>query len=838
MTKCLIISNGPVPTPEHTKVEGGGLRCWGLAKGLKANDPELDITVAYSEEYKKEKFTSNFENIKIATWQISEIEALVRDFDTVIVSYCMGELSEKTAEAVRTNQQLILDCYVPIYVEVSARNSEDIDREYHAFHHDAGRWGRVLKRGDLFLCASEAQKRYYMGVLSGLGRINPVTYGTELIKIVPYGIYEEEPKVNEKPISKMLGKEKSTHKKILWFGGIYPWFNLSNLIDAVEMTNKEIPTKLVIVGAKNPFNTHPDFVRAYEELIEYVEADPSRKENVVFQDWVKYDDRADWYLDSDLVVVINKIGDENELAWRTRVVDYIWADLPIITNGGDPLGEILLSNKAAIKLGSLSSKAISESLVDALKDEKTLQSVKGNLEKIRPQFYWSEVTKGLVKDINQHAQALDLQTQGMYQHRTLSGSRIRRVASKAKMIPAYTRKYGAYNTYHVLRTKVKNKLLGATGKKRTKPGVVMIAHQLDMSGAPYVFMDLAESIVQQSKDIPVEFHTFNPAEKDNLVRLNKMGIKPDIHISKDVAIPFVDGDTIVLNTVAHSSVLKNSLYQALDRGSIKKLAWFIHEDEPELIFPPHEIKQLQELLKKDKVVMFIAAKKTLKNYQEAFKNTTNIRMQPYKYVIPNEFQKVRDEKDFDTLKFILPGTVGDGRKGQLPIFYALSNFYKEYYTKYPEKYRDFELMFVGISDDFASRQILKHADKLLGKKFKHIGRVSHKRSFELIMKSNVTICYSLRECLPLFVFEGMAAGHPLLRNDSSGIDEQLFEGKNGFQLESEDFNQVVETFERVLNKEKTTNKTLAKMSAYSNKVALDQANHSYKPMVDEIVKEL
>lgn len=838
MTKCLIISNGPVPTPEHTKVEGGGLRCWGLAKGLKANDPDLDITIAYNEEYKKEKFTKNFENINIVTWRLAEIEALVHDYDTVIISYCMGELSEKTADAVRTNQQLILDCYVPIYVEVSARNSEDIDREYHAFHHDASRWGRVLQRGDLFLCASEPQKRYYMGVLSGLGRINPVTYGKELIKIVPYGIYEDEPKVNEKPISKLLGKDKASHKKILWFGGIYPWFNLSNLIDAVEMTNKEIPTKLVIVGAKNPFNTHPDFVKAYEDLIEYVEADPSRKDNVVFQDWVKYDDRADWYLDSDLVVVINKIGDENELAWRTRVVDYIWADLPIITNGGDPLGEILLDSNAAIKLGSLSSKAISESLINALKDDKTLQTVKGNLEKIRPQFYWNEVTKDLVKDINTHAMAPDLQTQGMYQYRVPGGSRVRRIASKAKMVPAYTRKYGAYNTYHVLRTKVKNKLKGTTGRERTKPGVVMIAHQLDMSGAPYVFMDLAETIVQQTQNVPIEFHTFNPAEKDNLVRLNKMGIKPDIHISRDVVIPFVDGDTVVLNTVAHSPALKSSIYQALDSGKIKRLAWFIHEDEPELIFPPHEIKQLQELLKKDKVVMFIAAKKTLENYQEAFKNTSNIRMQPYKYVIPKEFQKVRDAKDFDTLKFILPGTVGDGRKGQLPVFYALANFYKQYYVENPDSYRNFELTFVGISDDFASRQILNHADKLLGKKFKHFGRVSHQRSFELIMKSNVTICYSLRECLPLFVFEGMAAGHPLLRNDSSGIDEQLFENKNGYQLDSADFNQIVETFERILNKEKTSNQTLAKMSAYSNKVALDQAKHSYKPMVDEITRGL
>ena len=65
--------------------------------------------------------------------------------------------------------------------------------------------------------------------------------------------------------------------------------------------------------------------------------------------------------------------------------------------------------------------------------------------------------------------------------------------------------------------------------------------------------------------------------------------------------------------------------------------------------------------------------------------------------------------------------------------------------------------------------------------------------------ANITICYSLMEALPLFVFEGMLAGHPVLRNDSSGMEEQLEDGKNGFYLDTNDFDQVVATIERVTN---------------------------------------
>ncbi len=267
--RCIVLSQGPVPTPEHTKVEGGGLRCWGLAKGIAANNPDISVTVAYYEDYKKDdQFTDEYEGIHVATWNLDNLADLIAGNDSVIVSYCMSELSVRTADLVAPDQQLILDCYVPIYIEVSARNAADLDNEYRNFHVDVGRWGHVLRRGDLFLCASEAQLAYYKGVLSALGRINPVTYHDEMILIVPYGIYRDVPKVTEKPITKLLKNKKS--KKILWFGGIYPWFDIRVLIDAVAALNRDLDTTLMIVGAKNPFNTHPDFVRKYEELVKYV----------------------------------------------------------------------------------------------------------------------------------------------------------------------------------------------------------------------------------------------------------------------------------------------------------------------------------------------------------------------------------------------------------------------------------------------------------------------------------------------------------------------------------------------------------------------------------------
>lgn len=835
MKKCLIISNGPVPTPEHSKVEGGGLRCWGLAKGIAANSQEVEVSVAYQDSYKKDNFTNKFESINIVTWKLEDVSDLIQDYETIIVSYCMGELSNKVSEDIRPDQQLILDCYVPIYVEVSARDTNDIDREYSTFSSDVGRWAEVLSRGDLFLCASEPQRMYYRGVLSAVGRINPVTYNEDLLLVVPYGIYREEPVSKEKPITKIIGVQKVQPKKILWFGGIYPWFDLRNLVDAVKILNKDFPAKLIIVGAKNPFNDHPDFTRPYDELMEHINSDPESKKQVVTQDWVEFEKRADWYLDSDLVVVINKTGQENDLAWRTRLVDFLWADLPILTNGGDPLSNILFDNDAAFKLEGLTAESIAASLDKTLSND--LTKTQSNLKQLKKQFYWDSITTSLTNAIESHQQAADLKMYGDFKTNSLTSNspngpnKMKKAYSKVKMIPAYARKYGIRTTYFTLRTTFINQVRKTPFAAKREPKVIMIAHQLDLSGAPYVFVDLAREILQKITNKKLEFHTFNPSHKDNIQALNKVGIKPHIHLSKEISIPLHQDDVVVINTVAHSPILLNGIFESLEAGVAKKMVWYIHEDEPELIFKPYEIKRLKKLLDQNKVFIFTAAELTLKNYQRVFDNTKNIRIQPYKYSIPKKYHKVRTADDFEKLSFILPGTVGDGRKGQMPIFYALHAFKTQYYDKNPEDYRDFELVYVGMSDDFLSRQILKHSKNLLGSKFKHHGKVTHDKSSELIMESNMTVCYSLRECLPLFVFEGMAAGHPILRNDSSGMKEQLIEGKTGFYLDSNNYQQITDRFEEVLNKSKTSNKKLADMSVHANKLALDQANQTYDPII-------
>jgi glycosyltransferase involved in cell wall biosynthesis len=834
MRKVLIISNGPIPAPEHRNVEGGGLRCWGLARGLKQSHPDLDITVAYNEGFKSPKgFTEEQDNIHIRTWLESSVEELIKPFDSVIVSYCMGPLSETVAKSIAVNQQLILDCYVPIYVEASARETTNMEHEYNQFRVDARGWNEVLRKGDLFLCASKEQKRYYQGVISALGRINPVTYHEDPILVVPYGIYREEAQQTAHPIQELIGQGHAKYKKILWFGGIYPWFDLSVLIDGVVKLNQELPSKLIIVGAKNPFNVHPDFLRKYDDLVAYIKENGN--DTVLLEDWVKFEERANWYLDSDVVVLINNVGLENELSWRTRLVDFIWANQAIITNGGDAVSEMLISTGAAARFRELDSDAMAEDLLALLSDPPKLQKMKAGLSSAREGLYWDIATSKLGDLVFNRFKPADRKAEQIDEPSIVlpPPSRLTRLTRKVARVPKYVREHGLVATVRKVGSVVKRRLAGRPAPVSRSPKIVLVSHMLDLSGAPFVLVGVAKELHKLYPELPVDFYSYIPAHSDNIAELNQLGIKPRVIRDHLSLITLVEGDVVILNTVAHNPNFLSDLFARIRDGRLRKLIWFIHEDQPELLFDAATTQTIKDLLKTGRLEFRAAGTKTAEHYQEYFGDSEHITLQRYNLPFAQKYHRVLESSDFeDKLSIVLPGTLIDGRKGQLVMFYALGEVLEYYIKPDPSKYRDFELVFVAVENDFMSRQVKAHAESVLGSRLKTHGRLSHEKTLDVIMESNMTACYSLREALPLFVFEGMIMGHPIVRNDSSGMEEQLIDEQNGFYLDSLDFHQVVATLERVLNKEKTSSETLAAMSKASYEIAKQQAEVSYRPLID------
>ena len=129
---------------------------------------------------------------------------------------------------------------------------------------------------------------------------------------------------------------------ILWGGGIYNWFDPLTLLRAVDKLRARAPgVRLFFLGLKHPNPNVPEMRMAVEtrRLSDQLGLTDT---HVFFNEgWVAYDDRQNFLLEADIGVSTHLDHVETEFSFRTRILDYLWASLPVVATGGDSFGDII-----------------------------------------------------------------------------------------------------------------------------------------------------------------------------------------------------------------------------------------------------------------------------------------------------------------------------------------------------------------------------------------------------------------------------------------------------------------------------------------------------------------
>lgn len=844
---CLVVSYGPVPTPQYQTIEGGGMRAWGLAEGLKRNG--ISVTVAVNNSFPQE--SSEHEGIKLTNWGTDQRFAdLMNTYDAVVVSYCMGSDSVFIADNINDSVQLILDAYVPIYVEVSARESKNIDDEYRAYMADIQRFSHVLKRGDYFLCANEAQRVFYTGVLCSLGILNPRSYRQGRIISAPFGVHDIPATATYNPYLK-LGIKKSDFV-VMWFGGLYPWFRIEELLDAILKLSSMPDFKFVVVGGKNPFNPNPDFFRQYEKAQTFAQEHALLNHSMYFVDWVDFGERINWFRNADIVVSLNQPGEENGFSWRTRVMDFVWGELAILTNGGDPLSEDLIAEQAAIRLDDLSATAIAEALRSAHDDKKILQAVHKRVLAIKPRYFWPAITKPVAeiidggilpyKDEQAYRKQLHLDSSNGALSPASSG-RLHKV-SRAVKLPrralSYARRKGYRRSARLAASIAKRQVAGRLLPRTRK--YVFISNIINHTGAPMVLMQMLHECAEKygAKNIHLLAPHITP---EQLRQLREMGIKVDKSAGSlgrgilKLQLDLHKNDFVLMNTIAIHDNYREYILDQLSNGHLKHAYWFIHEDKAQIpginaaFTQKHNLRRLRQLSKDKKLTIVTPSKRTKEEYAELIESP-DIHTVPLRVAVPKKYRQPRSTADYRTINFFLSGTPSDGRKGQLIAIAALHDFLTRYRAKNPKLYRNFNLHLLSIGDDYISQQIGWIGTSLLGDRIKILPPAPHHESLEITATCNAVICCSLNETFGLYVAEAMFAGHIVLRNNSAGVDEQLKEGVNGFFIDHTDIHQFADVIETILNKDKNSDEQLQAMGAASQEIISHYAENTYLDKIE------
>jgi GT2 family glycosyltransferase/glycosyltransferase involved in cell wall biosynthesis len=257
-----------------------------------------------------------------------------------------------------------------------------------------------LRRGDFFLCASERQRHLWLGHLAALGRLNPAVYDTDptvrsLLAVAPFGLSGNAPRRTASPIRGRLTGEND--KVVLWAGGLYSWLDPLTLVRAIGRLAQDHPdVRLVFLGMRHPNPEVPAMDIGVHTRQLAAGLGLTDKHVFFNESWVPYAERQNWLLDADCGVITHHDHVETTFAFRTRVLDYLWAGLPIVTTDGDALADLVRTEWLGVVVPPEDPAALAEALRIALYDAEFAAAARERIAAVRERFTWEAVLAPLI----------------------------------------------------------------------------------------------------------------------------------------------------------------------------------------------------------------------------------------------------------------------------------------------------------------------------------------------------------------------------------------------------------------------------------------------------------
>lgn len=255
------------------------------------------------------------------------------------------------------DRPVVIDLYDPWLVE-NLHYLETLGLD--PYRNDHATWMLQMSRGDFFLCSSEEQRLYYLGLLTALGRVHPRSVAADpgaesLVGICPFGVAQELPE--HRP-----WLEPSEAPRIL-FGGLYDWYDPECLLEALDRL-LDLDWKLLFVRSPNAGDTPQRKlaeVNASAHRRGWLEGPSPRVELI---DWVPYERRYDLLRDVDLLATTHLPSIETDLSLRTRFLDALIAEVPVLTSHGGAMSRLLVEQNA----GWVVTPGRAEALASALRE--------------------------------------------------------------------------------------------------------------------------------------------------------------------------------------------------------------------------------------------------------------------------------------------------------------------------------------------------------------------------------------------------------------------------------------------------------------------------------------
>ncbi|HRN29344.1 MAG TPA: glycosyltransferase family 4 protein, partial [Terrimesophilobacter sp.] len=400
VSRVVVLTGDPI----GPRMAGPAIRSWNMAS-LLAEEHEVTLVTTT----RLDEVAAPFALRRIKAGDEKEFRDLESWADVIVFQ---GHGMDQFETLRRSQKILVADIYDPMHLEMLEQGREQPRATWELMVREATQsLNRQLARADFLLCASERQRMFYLGQLAALGRLNPDTYATdphlrELLAVAPFGIEELPPAKVGSALRGVIDGFDDDSKVLLWGGGVYSWFDPQTLIRAVASVASRRPNvRLFFLGTRHPGIDEMGVVRESMDLAEELGVLGS---SVFFNDdWVEYSKRQSFFVEADAGVSTHHDHVETTFSFRTRILDYLWAGLPMVVTEGDSFAELVERESLGVVVPADDVDALADALDRVLFDEDFVAEVRANVSRVAEEFTWSRTLAPLVEFVRDPHHAAD-----------------------------------------------------------------------------------------------------------------------------------------------------------------------------------------------------------------------------------------------------------------------------------------------------------------------------------------------------------------------------------------------------------------------------------------------
>lgn len=353
LTKCiLVLGVGPTPPEKPARLHAPGLRLWTLARFLSLQGYEVVMAmVGFAGGNGESSAAPASRNTTDAApdFHLGEIPCYRLPYSIESAAHRIRAIADRSKPrcVVSTTDFMNLAAAtarlsVPLWLDFMGQPMTERQLLADVYESDEGlrgQWEYVLPSllaADRISVCSHRQRYMMLGELGAVGRLNRHTAKTNLVEVlVPFHLFETKFEHTRTVLRQTC--VRADDFVVLWSGGYNTWADVDTLFAGLEGAMAQHP-RIVFVstGGEIPGHDH----RTFGRFRQMVEQSPNRH-RYKFCGWVPTEDVPNYYLESNAALNVDRWSVEGQVGYRTRLLDWIWAGLPVVTTVLCELSETL-----------------------------------------------------------------------------------------------------------------------------------------------------------------------------------------------------------------------------------------------------------------------------------------------------------------------------------------------------------------------------------------------------------------------------------------------------------------------------------------------------------------